>query len=120
MARSDASKSPRKRRPLISGWVTQVAQSSYGHRARKLTWLYYHGAGAPPLLIWSTAPHTARLSYLQNRGPRKVEVMHARERSATPLPFRDLLLTLAALSRNASATAQPILGNCSERNPHVS
>lgn len=72
-------------RTFCGGWVTQVAQSAYGHRARKLTWLYYVGTAAPPTLDWRIAPHTARL----------VEFMHARERSATPPAFRDLLLSIA-------------------------
>lgn len=82
-------------RTFCGGWVTQVAQSSYGHRAQKLTWLYYFGASMPPALDWSTAPHTARVSYLQNRGAARVEMMGHRERSATPPAFRDLLLNIA-------------------------
>ena len=80
---------------FCGGWVTQVAQSSYGHQARKLTWLYCFGIDAPPVLNWQIAPHSARLSYCQNRGVAKVRMMHAKERSATPAPFRDLLLGIA-------------------------
>ena len=31
-----------------SGWVCEVSQGRYGHRADKLTWLYYEGDAAPP------------------------------------------------------------------------
>jgi hypothetical protein len=82
-------------RGFCGGWVTQVAQSTYGHRAQKLTWLYYFGNAAPPRLEWRIAPHTARVSYCENHGRRKVEMMHTKERSASPLPFRDLLLDIA-------------------------
>lgn len=92
-------------RGLCGGWATEVAQSAYGHRARKLTWLYYFGAAPPPRLDWRLVPHTARLSYLQNRGRNRVEFMHKRERSATPLPFRDLLLDIARSCRPAESRA---------------
>lgn len=88
-------------RGLCGGWSTQVAQSSYGHRARKLTWLYYYGTAPPPSLDWRVRPHTARVSYCANRGapPPGVEQMHRRERLATPLAFRDLLLSIARGAR---------------------
>lgn len=85
-------------RTFCGGWVTQVAQSTYGHRAIKMTWLYYVGKCAPPQLDWSVAPHTHRVSDVNNRGVRKVSVMGRRERLATPPTFRDLLL---AMARNA-------------------
>ena len=81
-------------RGIDGGWVTQIAQSTYGHRAVKLTWLYCFGC-SPPSLDWSIAPHSARVSYLQNRGVSRVEMMGRRERSATPQLFRDLLLSIA-------------------------
>lgn len=81
-------------RGFCGGWVTQVAQSAYGHRARKLTWLYCFGV-TPPSLDWSVPHHSARLTYSENRGPNRVAFMHARERAATPIPFRDLLLEIA-------------------------
>ena len=34
------------------GWVCEVSQGHYGHRADKLTWLYYEGSAAPPDLVW--------------------------------------------------------------------
>ena len=82
-------------RTFCGGWVTQVAQSTYGHRAIKLTWLYYVGKTAPLALDWSISPHTARGSELRKRGARKVERMSRRERIVTPARFRDLLLQMA-------------------------
>lgn len=81
------------------GWVCEVSQTAYGHRARKLTWLYYVGALPPPPLNWSRPAHSARLSWCENGGASKVEIMGKRERSATPPAFRDVLLALAAGTR---------------------
>jgi hypothetical protein len=34
---------------LLGGWTCCVSQGKYGHRARKMTWLYYwDGKGVPP------------------------------------------------------------------------
>lgn len=80
---------------ICGGWTTEVAQVRYGHRARKRTWLYYVGNDPPPLLDWSVSPHCARLSYLQNRSRATVPMMGAKEGSATPHAFRDLLIEMA-------------------------
>lgn len=77
------------------GWVCEVSQTPYGHRAQKLTWLYYVGDMPPPTLNWSRPRHTARLSWCENHGKSKVEIMGKRERSATPPAFRDALLGIA-------------------------
>ena len=34
-------------RTLDGGWVCEVSQAAYGHRAQKLTWLYYMGTTPP-------------------------------------------------------------------------
>ncbi len=83
-------------------WVTQVAQSAYGHRARKLTWLLYHGETAPPALDWSLPETTAQVSYGKRSsepGSYWREPLSKREAKATPLPFRDLLLSMARSAR---------------------
>ena len=82
-------------RTFCGGWVTEVAQSTYGHRAVKMTWLYYVGKAAPPALDWSIAVATARVSEAMNRGGKTVERMSRRERIVTPVRFRDLLLQMA-------------------------
>lgn len=82
-------------------WVTSVDQHHYGHRARKRTWLLL--VGEPRPLNW-TEPHGLAPVYQSwagrdQRGSRSkagmVEVMCKRERSATPRPFAELLLSLA-------------------------
>ena len=79
-------------------WVCEISQAAYGHRAQKLTWLYYVGE-APPPLDWSRPSYSARCTTLQNRGASKVELMGGPERSATPPAFRDALLALARGAR---------------------
>ena len=99
-------------------WATTVAQSTYGHRAKKLTWLLFVGDSPPPPIDWTVAPATAYLSQ-PGRGskgkPRKrcvcqrcrdhfggdwigrpaFERMSARENELTPRPFAELLISLA-------------------------
>lgn len=92
------------------GWTCFVEQAHYGHFARKGTWLYAHGVELPSLR-WGRAPQrlpayaVERYGYAKARrigmmaavgGKRKTEI-----RNATPLPFRDLLISIAR-SREAA------------------
>lgn len=93
------------------GFVCCVAQGNYGHRARKLTWLYAVGLDPLPELDWSIPPPAATLldwgfhSAEERRRWTKSGAMSRREngrgrmskeeRAATPEPFKDLLLSLA-------------------------
>lgn len=76
------------------GWVCEVAQSAYGHAARKLTWLYYVGI-EPQELLWENLPGVAQIGWFDRNKP----TLSKRESSATPLPFRDLLISLAETAR---------------------
>ena len=90
-------------RLFCGGWITQVAQSSYGHQARKLTWLYYMGRSSPPILNWTTTRHTARVSRFTNRSAARegIRALSHQEALATPIPFRDLLIEMAVKSRES-------------------
>lgn len=90
------------------GWVCEVSQAAYGHRAPKLTWLYYVGDAPPPPLDWSRPATTAVVSLCSKRGDGtsvrryltgEVERLSVRERNATPPAFRDLLLATARSAR---------------------
>lgn len=83
------------RRGLQGDWVTEVCQRNYGHRAEKRTWLLASQV-APPLLDWS-APEAPEAWCSTDRPMAKmtVELMGKKERAATPIPFRDLLLSIA-------------------------
>jgi hypothetical protein len=77
------------------GWVCEVWQSAYGHRAAKATWLYFVGA-KPVDLDWSRQPGSHQVGYHDQRGKdRNKPTLPKREANATPIPFRDALISLA-------------------------
>ena len=90
---------PRARRgawqaSTCGGWVTEVSQGIYGHRAIKLTWLYYVGP-KPPAINWLKANPTAQVSFCKNHGNSPLPRLSKKEAKRTPTAFRDLLLSLA-------------------------
>jgi hypothetical protein len=97
------------------GWTCCVEQGWYGHAARKATWLYVFGVDSLPSLRWWKSPATAKLDLGCHSAEERrrvvakrtsiVRQMSARKRAATPLPFRDLLLSIAASARPASVAA---------------
>ena len=105
--------------PDGGAFVCCVAQGNYGHRARKLTWLY---AVAPsthlPQLDWSIPAPRSRLDYgfhsAAERAAKRHEVaprvnasrLTAAENLATPPAFRDLLLIIARSARPGSASGE--------------
>jgi hypothetical protein len=72
------------------GWVTELSQSAYGHRARKRTWLYAVNI-RPRDLDWRDVEGTAQVGWFDRIKP----TLGKKESSATPPPFRDLLLSIA-------------------------
>jgi hypothetical protein len=75
---------------FCGGWTCCVDQGHYGHRANKATWLYAVGCPDLPTLIWGPSP---------KRKPNDTcNWLTHKERAATPLPFRDLLLSLARMA----------------------
>lgn len=79
------------------GWVTEVSQCNYGHRARKRTWLYYVGP-QPPALAWGEVKPSAQVSFCKNHGNSSLPRLSKKEAAATPPAFRDMLLGLARLA----------------------
>jgi hypothetical protein len=88
---------------FLGGWTCCIEQGHYGHRARKATWLYAHGIELPSLR-WGSAPGDfVRL----DEGFHSIEEwrraittgacqrLSKKQRSATPIEFRDLLLSMA-------------------------
>ena len=83
-------------RCIDGGWVCEVWQSAYGHRANKATWLYAFGMGLPPELDWRRVPGSHQVGWQDHRGKdRNKPTLSKREAAATPLEFRDVLLNLA-------------------------
>lgn len=85
----------------FEGWVCCVHQGHYGHRANKATWLLAVGCELPAL-TWGRSKgkakledgfHSAEERRSSSRAPAKR--LSARERLATPLPFRNILLDMA-------------------------
>ena len=96
------------------GWTCCVEQGHYGHRGRKLTWLYAVGCELPPLR-WGSSGQRLDPVLLKTRGyeyARRCGITGAvgvkwkkRARGATPLPFRDLLLSIARTALPAKRAA---------------
>lgn len=79
----------------VREWTCEVAQSAYGHRARKRTWLLLCGVGSPPELNWSQPEGTHQCGWFDRIKP----TLGKQEASETPLAFAELLLELASLVR---------------------
>ena len=84
------------------GWTCCVEQGWYGHRARKATWLYAVGCELPSLQ-WGKSPATAKIDlscYSKEDRRRAVKTgicqrLSRRQREATPLEFRDVMIAIA-------------------------
>ena len=86
---------------IDGGWVCEVWQSAYGHRANKSTWLYYFGENPPHPLNWGRPIGTHQVGFQDKRGKAKNKpTLCKREANATPIEFRDELLRLALFSRS--------------------
>jgi hypothetical protein len=90
---------------MRGGWTCYVEQGRYGHPAKKATWLYAYGV-ALHSLRWGLMPDTeskALVSWCGNRvrsgevRPRVGKHVAAR----TPIPFRDVLLSIARSARSS-------------------
>lgn len=103
------------------GWVTEVDQGRYGHRARKRTWLYYVGKTPPPALDWNPAESDAIVSgFTHQKKGEHVACEHRRvrpkEASATPPAFRALLLEIARASGDVPPSSY-FCNKCGYRGP---
>lgn len=103
-------------RCLTGGWVCEVWQSAYGHRANKATWLYYFGNALPPELRWDRPVGTHQVGFHDQRGPaRNKPTLSKKEANATPTEFRDALIALAKAARPLGSGGQ--LAGATPKNP---
>lgn len=96
-----------------AGWTCCIEQGAYGHKARKATWLYACGVELPRL-AWGRAPgefvrledgfHSAEERRRATRSGIVQRLSH-NQRAATPLPFRDLLLSISATAQRQQVAA---------------
>lgn len=78
------------------GYVCEVWQSAYGHRANKATWLFYAGDNPPLEMNWDRPKGTHQVGFQDQRGKaRNKPTLSKREANATPIKFRDALIELA-------------------------
>jgi hypothetical protein len=87
-------------RGLCGGFSCYVEQGRYGHPAKKATWLYAFGVPDLPSLDWRMIPDQeskALVSWCGNHiaSNEKRPRIGKRAASATPLAFRDVLLSIA-------------------------
>jgi hypothetical protein len=97
---------------FLGGWTCCVEQGHYGHLSRKATWLYAFGIKLPEL-HWGPCEQRlhpvalARHGYAKARRIGMMAMVGGKDktkiRNATPLPFRDLLVSM--VSANAAQEA---------------
>lgn len=94
----------------LNGWTCAVEQGAYGHRARKATWLYACGTALPSLEWGRAEGDFLRLEdgYHSAEERRRAvrtgacQRLSKRQRAATPIPFRDLLIDIARSAASES------------------
>lgn len=92
-----------------AGWTCCVYQGHYGHMAGKATWLYVRTQGRPPELRWGKVEQRLHPVALERYGyakARRIGMMamvggkdKTKIRNATPIQFRDVLLSIAQAAR---------------------
>lgn len=85
---------------VMGGFVCEVWQSAYGHKARKRTWLYYCGGGEPLQIRPERNPGTHQVGWSDGKGgPSNKPTLSKCEASATPIDFATWLIELARQSQ---------------------
>lgn len=96
---------------FLGGWTCCVEQGHYGHPARKKTWLYASGTDLP-VLRWGRSSgrrldegfhSTEERRRARAAGVLPVKRLTTAENLATPIAFRDLLLSIAATAARRAA-----------------
>jgi hypothetical protein len=78
---------------IDGGWVCEVWQSVYGHKANKATWLYF--VGSPEPAKWERKKGTHQVGFHDQRGKEKNKpTLTKKEANATPYEFALYLIEL--------------------------
>ena len=99
------------RADMCGGYTCCVEQGRYGHYARKATWLYAFDCDLPEL-DWGKSEPQYDPAVIERIGAKRAKRLgevgargggiNSRQRISTPLPFRDLLISIA---QNVMVTA---------------
>jgi len=95
------------------GWTCCVSQGHYGHKGDKATWLYVSCVPVLPELRWGHSGKRVLLAglskerRLRDRRTGIVQALSRNQRAATPLLFRDLLLSIARSVDSSRQTPLP-------------
>lgn len=88
----------------FGGWSVELDQVSYGHRARKRTWLYIVGVRPSDVVVRRGGTPTHCVNS-RNRNTRLLE-LSAEGRRRTPVPFAEFLVEIArSVARRREALA---------------
>lgn len=91
---------------LDGGWVCEVWQSAYGHKANKATWLYCFGSPIPAK--WERPKGTHQVGFYDQRGKAANKpTLTKKEANGTPFEFAEYLVEIA---RGCSELVQPEQG----------
>jgi hypothetical protein len=101
---------------FYGGWTCCVEQRSYGHYARKPTWLLVYGVRDLPDLRWGKTEAQYDPAVVARMGLKRAKRLgevgargggtDSAARIGTPLPFRDLLISIARAA-HLDATGRP-------------
>lgn len=90
---------------IDGGWVCEVWQSAYGHKAAKATWLYCSGNPIPAR--WSRTPGTHQIGFHDQRGKALNKPTVSRfEANSTPEDFAMFLIEIAKASSRCNGTGR--------------
>lgn len=90
---------------MYGGWTCCVEQGRYGHYARKPTWLYVNTTAPLPELDWGKGEPRLDPAVIERMGYKRAQRLgevggrgggkDSAPRIGTPIPFRDLLISIA-------------------------
>lgn len=100
---------------FLGGWTCCVEQGRYGHYARKPTLIYVFGCKEPPELEWGISEPRLDPAIVERMGLKRAKRLgevggkgggtDSSARIGTPIPFRDVLISIAESCQAQRAVA---------------